>query len=265
MLLYNESVEDLKSNSELRTEAREWVSQVSIELENDRARPALKLSVLGPFRDPWLHALAIAELKITGLRFKELAPNPSPKRFALQVLHGSNLLDWPPPDLCVIRVRPDNLFDPPLRSAMIEILSKYLAKDVSFGDIHKIDSGWAVSIANGGDIPSELPGYTLRRMTDNEISSLPPSSHTGRKTITVPSPRLDAVSAGALKPSREQIKKHIETGGVLVNYESAKKSGRELMPGDIVAIRDSGRFIFEEFIGETKKGKFQIIVNIING
>jgi RNA-binding protein YlmH len=81
----------------------------------------------------------------------------------------------------------------------------------------------------------------------------------------VASPRIDAVSAGILKPSREQIKKHLDSGGVLLNYLPVSKSGKELFPGDIVAVRGAGRFRLVEVVGETKKGRTRIRAEILNG
>jgi hypothetical protein len=255
-------MEELKSNSEIRSEVAQWVGEVKNALDSDRSR---KLSIVGKFQDPWTHAVAIGELISVKLRWREIAPNPSPRLRCLQVVHGSNLLDWQPTGHMVLRLRPDNIFSPPPRGEMIDALVDHLGEGVSIGDISKIEGGWAVAISSVLNIPETIPGFTLRLLTDDEIAELPPSTQTGPRSAVVASPRIDAVAAGVLKPSREQIKKHLESGGVLLNYQPASKSAKELDPGDIVAVRASGRFRLDEISGETKKGRIQIKAVILNG
>jgi len=256
------SMEELRSNVEIRAEVAAWIAEIKSNLDSDRTR---KLAILGPFRDPWTHAVAISELISAKLRWRESAPNPSPRLRCLQVTHSSSLLDWPFPGQMVLRVRPDNVFAPPPRSEMIEVLTANLLGEISIGDIHKIEGGWAVATTVIENFPETIPGFSLRSLTDEEIADLPPATQTGRRSAVVASPRIDAVAAGILKPSREQIKKHLESGGVLLNYQPAGKSGKELVPGDIVAVRASGRFRLDEISGETKKGRVQIKAEIING
>jgi RNA-binding protein YlmH len=115
------------------------------------------------------------------------------------------------------------------------------------------------------ELPETILGFTLRALLDEEIESLPACTQTGSSTTTTASARIDAVSAAVLKPSREQVKRHLESGGVLLNYQPVGKSGKELAPGDVVAVRNAGRYRLEELMGETKKGRVRIKAEILNG
>jgi len=255
-------MEDLKSNAEIRTEAADWVGGMKATVEADASRKAV---VWGPFLEPWTHAVTIGELIAARLRWRSVAPNLSARLKCVQVAHFSNLLDWPAPDSHVLRVRPENLFDPPSRAEMLDALRGHLGDRASTGDILKIEGGWAVCVGMADDVPEVIRGFTIRRLSREEIAELPPATQSGPKTISVSSPRIDAVSAGALKPSREQVKKHMESGGVLLNYQVASKPGLELAPGDIVAVRGGGAYRFEGIADVTKKGRVRVRVEILSG
>ncbi|MCK4721074.1 hypothetical protein KAU08_10460 [bacterium] len=255
-------MEILKTNAEIRNDASSWVKSISIILDRDKS---LKTAILGPFIEPWTLAVTIGELIDSKLRWREIAPDNKPRMKRLQVTHTNNLLDWARPDFKIIRVRPDNLFDPPSRAEMLELLNQFLDKRASIGDIFKIEGGWAVSIASPGVITDTMPGFTIRDLTNEEIDELPDATQSGKRTVSVSSPRIDAVAAKVLKPSREKVKKHLESRGVLLNYKPARKPGIELVPGDIVAVRGGGRFRFNEILGSSKKGRIQVEVEILNG
>jgi hypothetical protein len=255
-------MDDLRSNAEIRADAARWIVEISAKLESDTSR---KLAFTSPFLDPWTIAVTIGEAVRKDLRFRTIVPNPSPRMTCLQAVHHNNLLDWPSPGISVIRVRPDNLFDPPQRFEMIDSLTEHLASDISYGDAFKIEGGWAVAMQGLDKIPDVIPGYTLWALTSEEIIDLPPATTTGRKKVSVASPRIDAVASKTLKPSREQIKKHLSSGGVLLNYEPARKPGYELVPGDIVAVRGGGRFRFLDIMGASKSGRIYVEVEVLNG
>jgi len=255
-------MESLKSNAEIKTELSDWVTGIGTALEADRSHREV---ILGPFMEPWTLAMAIGELKSRRYRWREVAPNPSPRMRCLQVAHYQNLLDWPPPQFDMPRLRPENLFDPPPRAKMLETLIPYLLKGASVGDVLKIEGGWAVAVSEPVDIPESIPQFTVRSLSTDEIAELPPATKTGEKKLSVSSPRIDAVAAKALNPSREQIKKLIESGGVLQNYGPVKKPGIELLPDDTVAVRQGGRFRYIDIANVTRKGRLQVIVEILNG
>jgi RNA-binding protein YlmH len=255
-------METLKSNSEIKSEVRDMVTEWGVALEADKSH---KQVVLSPFLEPWTLAVTIGELKSRRYRVQEAAPNPSPRMRCLQVAHYQNLLDWTPVNFDVLRLRPENLFDPPSRAEMVEKLSHYLPDSASIGDVLKIEGGWAICVREAFDVPESIPQFTIRHLPAEEIYDLPPATKTGEKKVSVSSPRIDAVASKALNPSREQIKKHLESGGVLLNYEPARKPGLELAPDDVVAVRGGGRFRFIDVIDVTRKGRVQALVEILNG
>jgi RNA-binding protein YlmH len=263
-------MEDLKSNAEIRAETKEWVDNARRSLDADRSR---KLAITGPFRDPWSHAVAISVATNAHLRWREAVPNPKARLRCIQVAHANNLLDWPDIPFVALRVRPDNLFNPPSRAEMLERLEGLFGDEISVGDIVKIEGGWAVMLCKQGpgpglstvELPETIAGFTLRALLNEEIELLPACTQTGSITATTASARIDAVSAAVLKPSREQVKRHLESGGVLLNYQPVGKSGKELAPGDVVAVRNAGRYRLEELMGETKKGRVRIKAEILNG
>ena len=255
-------METLKSNAEIKAEVRDMVTEMGMVLEADESHRQV---IVTPFMEPWTLSLAIGELKSRRYRWREVAPNSSPRMRCLQVAHFQNLLDWPVAQFDVLRLRPENLFDPPSRAEMLEKLMLHLPESATIGDVLKIEGGLAVVVSELVDIPETIPQFTVRRLTPEEIDEIPPATKIGEKKVSVSSPRIDAVASKALNPSREQIKKHLESGGVLLNYEPARKPGIELAPDDIVAVRGGGRFRFLEIGDVSRKGRFQVIVEILNG
>ena len=255
-------MESLKTNAEILNNARTWVAEVKKNLSEDSSH---KTAILSPFLEPWTLAVTISILIENNLRWRSIAPNDSPRMQCLQVAHENNLLDWPVPDQSIILVKPDNIFSPPSRSDMLETLLEYFSGEISFGDVYKIDKGWAVCIANSGEFPEKIPGLSIELLPAEQTRDFPPATQSGMKNASVSSPRIDAVTAKALKPSREQVKKHIASGGVLLNYKQIKKPGLELVPGDIVTVRGGGRFRLDSIGATTKKGRIIINVEILNG
>jgi RNA-binding protein YlmH len=255
-------MESIKTNAEILSDAKFWIAEVLEILKNDSSQ---KINILSFFLDPWTLAVTISELIGSNLRWRSAAPNNFARFQCVQVTHGNNLLDWQKPDFTVVHVRPENVFDPPTRSDLLETLTANMPDIVSFGDILKIDKGWAVCIANAGDLPGKLPGFTLQILKQEQVDDLPPATQSGMRNANVSAPRIDAVTSKVLKPSREQVKKLIVSGGVLINYRLVRKSSAELSPGDIVAVRGGGRFRLDSIGGPTKNGRFNIDVEILNG
>lgn len=74
-------------------------------------------------------------------------------------------------------------------------------------------------------------------------------------TGTCASIRLDALIALAFQASRSSMVSCIEGGTVFVNGRLITSNGYEPKPGDIVSVRQKGRFTFEGTTGTTKKGR----------
>jgi len=255
-------MEELRTNNEIRADAESYVKSVRDKIDADSDN---KLVLTSPYLEPWTYSVTIGELMLRELRWRIVAPNKNARLRVLQVAHQNNLLDWPDPGLSMIRMRPSNLFDPPSRADMIETLKNSIPGFVSIGDVIKIDGGWAVAVKDLVEVPESIKGYTLRGLYDEEIEDLPACTAYGIKNVSVSSPRIDAIAAKALKPSREQVKKHLDSGGVLLNYQPARKPGIELVEGDIVSVRSGGRFKFIEMTGVSKKGRNFIEIELLNG
>ena len=79
-------------------------------------------------------------------------------------------------------------------------------------------------------------------------------------SITVASPRLDAVAGEIFSLSRSAAAQAIASGAVTVNDEQVLKSDRRLSPKDKIVLRGKGRAILGEEFTQTKKGRVRIEV-----
>lgn len=80
--------------------------------------------------------------------------------------------------------------------------------------------------------------------------------------VTVASERLDALLAAVFKLSREKAKTAIERELCAINGRVTTKPDTVLKAGETVSLRGSGRFLFDGFLAETKKGKLRVAVRI---
>lgn len=99
------------------------------------------------------------------------------------------------------------------------------------------------------------------RISDSEPFSL--EVHQEFESIggTVASMRLDCIVGMAAKVSRENAARLIRSEKVSVNYIPVLSASRELKEGDIVSVRDSGKFVVGRICGTSKKGRIHIILN----
>ena len=77
-------------------------------------------------------------------------------------------------------------------------------------------------------------------------------------SITVASPRLDAVAGEIFSLSRSAAAQAIASGAVTVNDEQVLKTDRRLSPKDKIVLRGKGRAILGEEFTQTKKGRVRI-------
>ncbi len=86
-----------------------------------------------------------------------------------------------------------------------------------------------------------------------------PNSHTFKELRgVVASVRLDCVVAFLIKTSREKARNLILSGVVNVNYNQVNSSSYKLNEGDKIAVRGSGKFVFDEITAITKKDRLSI-------
>jgi len=75
------------------------------------------------------------------------------------------------------------------------------------------------------------------------------------QNIIVSSQRLDAVVAAMCKMSRSDANGHILSENVNVNFSVQNNPDKKVTDGDVISIRHHGRFVVDETVGETKKGR----------
>lgn len=78
--------------------------------------------------------------------------------------------------------------------------------------------------------------------------------------ITINSPRLDNFVSEITKTSRNETSKLIENEQVFVNCQVETRQSKEIVEGDILIIRRSGKYIVDEFKHINRKGKQIVII-----
>ena len=131
-----------------------------------------------------------------------------------------------------------------------------------------------------GDIVMEGPGatvvvdQTLSTFLQNELRqagrirlSVSPTEavpeaegRTEDLTITVSSPRLDALLSRGCALSRAEAEKLIRNDRVQLNWKVERRPDVAVMDGDLVSCRGYGRFRVLEQLGMSKKGKHRIAI-----
>lgn len=77
---------------------------------------------------------------------------------------------------------------------------------------------------------------------------------------TVASLRLDAVAASGFGMSRTRMADDIAAAKVKLNWQEAKSSSQAVKVGDIISMRGRGRVEVVEVPGQTKKGRYSILL-----
>lgn len=78
--------------------------------------------------------------------------------------------------------------------------------------------------------------------------------------VIVSSLRLDNIVAELARTSRNKATEILEAERVFINYEMETKSTKQVKEKDIITIRGKGKFVIDEVQGNTRSGKFVIIV-----
>lgn len=79
-------------------------------------------------------------------------------------------------------------------------------------------------------------------------------------SLTLASPRIDALVADALNISRDRAKRLVSLGLVSVNHAECLNPGSEFHEGDIVAVKGEGKFAVDAFLGLTAKNRHRVVV-----
>lgn len=94
-------------------------------------------------------------------------------------------------------------------------------------------------------------------------SFTPPAPQYTPKTITVPSPRLDAVIGEVCHLSRAKAVVPIRAGKVKVNWKVVDDPAYSLDSGDMVSLAGFGRFKLLEVSGATRSGRIRMTVGLV--
>lgn len=93
-----------------------------------------------------------------------------------------------------------------------------------------------------------------------DLELLPQGRGREEKFFTVSSLRLDNIVSAVCGCSREKTRSVILSGEVCVNYLQKQDVSYNLKPGDVFSVRGFGKFIFNNMLGLTKKGRLKISV-----
>ncbi|MGG1661667.1 RNA-binding protein [Brevibacillus sp. NRS-1366] len=91
----------------------------------------------------------------------------------------------------------------------------------------------------------------------------PPAARYVEKTITVPSPRIDAILGEVHNLSRAKALVPIRAGKVKVNWKAVEDPSHQLRMGDMVSMAGFGRFKLLEVSGPTRSGRLRMIVGLV--
>ena len=78
---------------------------------------------------------------------------------------------------------------------------------------------------------------------------------------TVPSLRLDALLSLAFSASRTKLTGQIETGKVFVNGHLISSNGYQVKEGDLISVRQMGKFRYIESLSVTKKKRIYVLLH----
>ncbi|UTR15172.1 RNA-binding protein [Salipaludibacillus sp. LMS25] len=98
----------------------------------------------------------------------------------------------------------------------------------------------------------------LRELPEEDV--LPFNQERDERAVTVSSLRLDTVLSEAFHVSRAKIKPAVMGEKVKVNWKVVDDPAYQLTEGDMLSLRGKGRCELVQFDGETKKGKYRLIL-----
>ncbi|MCR4943383.1 MAG: RNA-binding protein [Clostridium sp.] len=88
----------------------------------------------------------------------------------------------------------------------------------------------------------------------------PPSFNFEEIVILVQTLRLDSIVAKLAKLSRGKAQSMIDEGKVLIDYSTLNSKSSKIEVGSRITIRGIGKFILSDVIGNSKSGKFKVLI-----
>lgn len=119
------------------------------------------------------------------------------------------------------------------------------------------------------EVKSEITPYILSTLGKIRNRNVNPVIYDGEvvKTFrfeecfyTVSSLRADCIVGAVLKMSRETAKNTVLSGQLLINSLPMEKPDEILKENDVMTVKGSGKFIFSEILGNTKKDRVKILI-----
>ena len=164
--------------------------------------------------------------------------------------------------LSAVRVEKDKFSDIGHRDFLGAVMGLGLTRE-SVGDICVQPDGCdIIALPNAAKyIEDNLTGAGRATLKAKQIpleEVRAPQVNTKETSITVASPRLDAVAGEIFSLSRSAAAQAIASGAVTVNDEQVLKADRRLSPKDKIVLRGKGRAILGEEFTQTKKGRVRI-------
>ncbi|MGN0477265.1 MAG: YlmH/Sll1252 family protein, partial [Ruminococcus sp.] len=143
------------------------------------------------------------------------------------------------------------------------ILSTGLKRSV-VGDIICLEGVTYVFIlSNQADYVMSQVDRVARVGVKSKVINLSDFSYTPKfssKEYSVSSLRLDNIVAVITGLSREKTRNLILSGNVFVNYLQQDNISGKVNTQDVLSIRKYGKFILDDLCGQTKKGRYKIII-----
>lgn len=114
-----------------------------------------------------------------------------------------------------------------------------------------------------GFVRSNLTKVGNQHVTVTEIEAEQLTPATLREKLirtTVASLRLDAVAAFGFGESRTKMAREIKAERLKLNWRVVNDPDLQVKPGDIISMRGRGRLVFQEQTGQSKKGRYGILL-----
>ena len=105
---------------------------------------------------------------------------------------------------------------------------------------------------------SELFDKDISYELENNFEELVPNFK--QEIILVQSLRLDSIVSKLIRISRNKAQTIIEEGMVLLDYNKVKDKSKEVKIEERITIKGHGKYILDEIIGNSKSGKFKVLV-----
>lgn len=98
----------------------------------------------------------------------------------------------------------------------------------------------------------------IREITLEQLA--PPSLQVKEIKTTVASLRLDAVASAGFALSRSKLVPAIRANQVKLNWQSVTSASAAVKAGDVISLSGRGRVEVAEVLGESKKGRIQLLL-----